>query len=511
MNFAELKKLVEETSLDAGAPSVPPAAGPPRDVAKIASDLAGDIQECWPQYWNHLWAKVEEAGGDAAAQEMSREEKLNFADSLAGGDFDECLNNDVWHAKELVVAMLGFLLRDPFVLMEAGQWLTEKMFVWLYKEAPSTVYTQKQLAELLQRRIVHILKYSKSKTWGALFRQAPSLAGPLAAAGRQGARGAVTAAARKGGAKAAESLSKRALATLANPLVAGVTGVVDVGIMAADIASPQALRAGAYSSMLMKDLIAAHRMMYLDRKRLLKQLDVNEADERPLEWVSNHDLSVFIEELEFILEGSDRRYLVYAPKKEASVGDEETEFFGVISTAEYTEPDAQNFIKAKRLFSRISKTSLVLFNKAMNRGWNPEDDDAENTKILEDEAARLELDVIQDHLAYFQIFRTQARKAVQDNGTVNLMAPWIKSKKKIVLIDESLSFGEKKEINIVEYTIGKDTETDESTAYDTVSLATLWGGYEGMPQRNELAYWMKKNYFSLLKTLRNARKEKKQR
>ena len=149
----------------------------------------------------------------------------------------------------------------------------------------------------------------------------------------------------------------------------------------------------------------------------------------------------------------------------------------------------------------------MLFFKAMENGWEPSERSSENQKILEFTSENNEVPIDQKHLKYFENYINVSQEAVAE-GKIAPRAPWIKKDRTIVLVDDNLPFGKKKQIKVTDYALGGDEETRSTTAYDSISLVTLFGGYEGMPQRDELAYWMKLNYFDLLKKIRRAYAEK---
>ena len=176
------------------------------------------------------------------------------------------------------------------------------------------------------------------------------------------------------------------------------------------------------------------------------------------------------------------------------------------STADFNTDFSKKFAEAKRRFSLIPNKSLSLFFDAMEMGWNPLGDD--NTR-LQEMSGHLKIPIDQDELAYFQTYVNVAQRAADPkNPKILPRSPWIKEDKTIVLIDERLSGGERKEIRVTDYSFGADEETSSTTAYDPISIVTLFGGYEGMPQRDELAYWMKLNYFDLLDRIKKAYSEK---
>tara|TARA_B100000073_G_scaffold169381_1_gene140117 strand:- start:396 stop:1133 length:738 start_codon:yes stop_codon:yes gene_type:complete len=240
--------------------------------------------------------------------------------------------------------------------------------------------------------------------------------------------------------------------------------------------------------------------MYLDRKRS-KLYDETEYD-----LYSNRTIDRIIKKLERMLEGTDYRYLVYVPEKTGKVDDAQTTALGT-STADFDTPSSARFEKSKRLFSLISAKSLMLFFKAMENGWEPSERSSENQKILEFTSENNEVPIDQKHLKYFENYINVSQEAVAE-GKIAPRAPWIKKDRTIVLVDDNLPFGKKKQIKVTDYALGGDEETRSTTAYDSISLVTLFGGYEGMPQRDELAYWMKLNYFDLLKKIRRAYAEK---
>ena len=495
MNIAELEKLIKEQQLE--LPSASQSVEPARCQ--------------WPQYWNNLWTQASQEGPEAAFPENFDEQKVLLEDFLEG-EFDDCLYSNQEEAIEIFKMFASAILKDPFVWVEAINGFSFKMYNWLFPD--EKLIAQKFLSvgdtaaddlfKLLINRLTTIAKTPFAMNWSKILSRSAT-ASPIVssatrlAVGRGGtevAKQTLKQTVKQG----AKEITKRGLATLANNLLVYIAGPVDVAVMAAEYASPEALRSSEYQSMLVKDLIATHRKMYLDRKRS-KLYDETEYD-----LYSNRTIDRIIKKLERMLEGTDYRYLVYVPEKTGKVDDAQTTALGT-STADFDTPSSARFEKSKRLFSLISTKSLMLFFKAMENGWEPSERSSENQKILEFTSENNEVPIDQKHLKYFENYINVSQEAVAE-GKIAPRAPWIKKDRTIVLVDDNLPFGKKKQIKVTDYALGGDEETRSTTAYDSISLVTLFGGYEGMPQRDELAYWMKLNYFDLLKKIRRAYAEK---
>ena len=499
MNIAELEKLIKEQQLE--LPSASQSVEPARCQ--------------WPQYWNNLWTQASQEGPEAAFPENFDEQKVLLEDFLEG-EFDDCLYSNQEEAIEIFKMFASAILKDPFVWVEAINGFSFKMYNWLFPDEKLIVQkflsvgdtAADDLFKLLIKRLTTITKTPFSANWSRILSRSAT-ASPIASSatrlavgrgGREVAKQTLTQTAKRGAKEAAKRGLATALATLANNLLIYITGPIDIATMAVEYASPEALRSSEYQSMLVKDLIATHRKMYLDRKRS-KLYDETEYD-----LYSNRTIDQIIKKLEKMLEGKDYRYIVYVPEKTGKVDDAQTTALGT-STADFDAPSSVKFQKSKRLFSLISAESLMLFFEALENGWDPSEQSSENQKILQSTSENKQVPINQKHLRYFENYVNVSQEAV-GKGEIAPRAPWIKEDRTIVLVDDKLSFGEKKQIKVTDQAIGGDEETRSTTAYDSISLVTLFGGYEGMPQRDELAYWMKLNYFDLLKKIRRAYAEK---
>jgi hypothetical protein len=492
MNISELERIIKEQEEELAAAEF-----------QSPTEQAGPSRCQWPQYWNNLWTQSSEQGIVAAHAELSFEDQKELLNSMSEGEFDDCLYNNQQEAIDLFLLLAKAIAADPFVWTEFLQGRAAWLFNFLYPgELAATRQgmrmAEQELFELLMRRIVTIAKSPFNIPWKSILSRSKTMNPILKSATRAAVGRAGQEAAKQTAKQALKQTGKRAVATLANTLVVAVAGVPDIAVLTAEYLSPEALRSSEYQSMLVKDLILTHRRMYLDRKRN----EYYDPENFPL--MSNRTLQKVIRVMEDSLEGTNYKYIIYVPAKTAKVDDQETTFFGAVSTADFAAPSSNKFEEAKRLFSLISKKSLSLFFDAMELGWSPLSGDNNRLRELAEYSGA---PVDRDELAYFQMYiRISSQSA--NEGRIVARSPWIKQDRTIVLVDERLSGGEKKEIKVTDYAFGADEETSSTTAYDPISIVTLFGGYEGMPQRDELAYWMKLNYFDLLDKVRKAHLEK---
>ena len=495
MNISELKKIIKEQQEETEEPGL---------ELPSAAEKTGPSRCQWPQYWNNLWTQSQEAGSTQAFPKSFDEQKKLLFD-FSEGEFDDCLYNNQQEAVDVIMLLLTTIAKDPFLWTEVLQTNARKLFNFLYPGELATTrlgirMAEQELFKLLMKRIATIAKSPFNVPWKSILSRSKMMNPILKSATRVAVVGA-------GEEVAKQTLKRRlnretgktALRTMANPLIVAVAGVPDIAILAAEYLSPEALRSSEYQSMLVKDLILMHRRMYLDRKRN----PYYNPDDFDLH--SDSVLQKIIRSLENTLEGANYKYIIYVPEKTGNVDDAETDFMGT-STADFNTDFSKKFAEAKRRFSLIPNKSLSLFFDAMEMGWNPLGDD--NTR-LQEMSGHLKIPIDQGELAYFQTYVDVAQRAADPkNPKILPRSPWIKEDRTIVLIDERLSGGERKEIRVTDYSFGGDEETSSTTAYDPISIVTLFGGYEGMPQRDELAYWMKLNYFDLLDRIKKAYSEK---
>ena len=485
MNIAELKKIIKEQQEE--ELQLPPAA------------VKTKPSRCeWPEYWNNIWIQSQEKGSVNAFPNSFEEQKELLFD-FSEGEFNDCLYNNQQEAIDILLLLLASVAKDPFLWTEVVQTISLKLYKILYplEKTPASRMAEQELFELLMRRIATIASLPFSTPWRDILKRSVSANPILKSATKVVVRKTAEQAAAQAAKQTLKQTGKRAAATMANTLIVAVAGVPEIAMLSAEYLSPEALRSSEYQSMLVKDLILTHRRMLLDRRKN-KYFDPDN-----FELHSDRVLQQVINVLENTLEGSNHKYIIYVPEKTGNVDDAETDFIGT-STADFNTPSSRQFEEAKRLFSLVSNKSLSLFFAAMEVGWNPLGRDL---SILEQTSKTLGMQIDQDQLAYFQIYFNVSQKAVKENKILP-RSPWIKEDRNIVLVDEKLSGGQRKEIKVTDYIFGADEETSRTAAYDPISIVTLFGGYEGMPQRDELAYWMKSNYFNLIDTIKKAYAEK---
>ena len=447
MNTSELKKIIKEQQEETEEPGL---------ELPSAAEKTGPSRCQWPQYWNNLWAQSQEAGSTQAFPKSFDEQKKLLFD-FSEGEFDDCLYNNQQEAVDVIMLLLT--TKDPFLWTEVLQTNARKLFNFLYPGELATTrlgirMAEQELFKLLMKRIATIAKSPFNVPWKSIL-----------------------------------SRSK-----MMNPILKSATRVAVVG--AGEEVAKQTLKRRLNRE---TKKTALKTRMYLDRKRN----PYYNPDDFDLH--SDSVLQKIIRSLENTLEGANYKYIIYVPEKTGNVDDAETDFMGT-STADFNTDFSKKFAEAKRRFSLIPNKSLSLFFDAMEMGWNPLGDD--NTR-LQEMSGHLKIPIDQGELAYFQTYVDVAQRAADPkNPKILPRSPWIKEDKTIVLIDERLSGGERKEIRVTDYSFGGDEETSSTTAYDPISIVTLFGGYEGMPQRDELAYWMKLNYFDLLDRIKKAYSEK---
>ena len=494
MNISDLKEIIKEQQEEVDEPTL---------ELPSATEKSGPSRCTWPEYWNNLWIQSQEVGSTQAFPESFDEQKKLLFD-FSEGKFDDCLYNNQQEAIDVVILLAKTMVKDPFIWTEILQDRAAWLFNFLYPGELATTRLGKRMAEqelfeLLMRRIATIARSPFNVPWKSILSRSKMMNPILKSATRVTVGRAGKEAAKQTAKQTLKQTGKTALRTMANTLIVAVAGVPDIAILAAEYLSPEALRSSEYQSMLVKDLILVHRRMYLDRKRNPYYNPDN------FDLHSDSVLQKIIRGLEDTLEGTNYKYIIYVPEKTAKVGDSERDFMGH-STADFNTDFSKQFAEAKRRFSLIPNKSLSLFFDAMEMGWNPL---GGNKARLQEMSDHLKIPIDLDELAYFQAYVDTAQRASDPkNPKILPRSPWIKEDRTIVLVDERLSGGERKEIRVTDYAFGADEETSSTTAYDPISIVTLFGGYEGMPQRDELAYWMKLNYFDLLDRIKKAYSEK---
>jgi len=494
MNISELKKIIKEQQEETEEPGL---------ELPSAAEKTGPSRCQWPQYWNNLWVQSQEAGSTQAFPKSFDEQKKLLFD-FSEGEFDDCLYNNQQEAVDVIVLLLTTIVKDPFLWTEVLQTNARRLFNFLYPGELATTrlgirMAEQELFKLLMKRIATIAKSPFNVPWKSILNRSRMMNPIIKSAIRVAVGRAGKEAVKQTAKQTLKQAGKTAVKTMANTLIVAVAGVPDIAILAAEYLSPEALRSSEYQSMLVKDLILVHRRMYLDRKRNPYYNPDN------FDLHSDSVLQKTIRGLEDTLEGTNYKYIIYVPEKTAKVGDSEKDFMGH-STADFNTDFSKQFAEAKRRFSLIPSKSLSLFFDAMEMGWNPL---GGNNARLQEMSGYLKIPIDQDELAYFQTYVDVAQRAADPkNPKILPRSPWIKEDGTIVLVDERLSGGERKEIRVTDYAFGADEETSSTTAFDPISIVTLFGGYEGMPQRDVLAYWMKLNYFDLLDRIKKAYSEK---